>query len=117
MLVGPASMAHSSMLVGVHTDVPDLGRFHLRCFEAVEAGGRETDQALHTNGFHTVVFFFFAMKAGRDRMVAKPGGVAFILPPRKGWVVPRRLIKWLVVLSIVQLYWASIGGDVRECSR
>ena len=60
MLAGPAGMAHSRLLVDVHAPVPDLGRLHLRRFEAAEGHGREASQAMHANCLHMFLFFFFA---------------------------------------------------------
>src|SRR5262249_5172809 len=89
-----AGMAHSGLLVGIHAHVPDLGGFHLCCSESPEEGRRQMRQAIHTNCFHVMVFFFSAAKAVMGRMAAQPGGVTFIPPLRRGWAFPLQSIKF-----------------------
>jgi hypothetical protein len=85
-LVRPRRVAHSGLLVGLHTDVPDLGRFHLRLLEASEERGRQVVKSVDSYCFHMYVFFLSARKA------EKPGGIALIPPPGTGRVFPLPLI-------------------------
>jgi hypothetical protein len=94
VLVGEARAAHSGLPVGLDADVPHLGRFPLRRFEATEEGWRKMVEPIHSCCFHSYVFFFSARKTVTGRMRASTrSGVAFIPPASPGRVFPLHLIK------------------------
>ena len=62
ILVGPAGMAHSGLLVGIYAHVPGLGLFPLRLIEAAEERWRKVIEPIDANCFHTRFFLFFASK-------------------------------------------------------
>jgi len=78
VLVGPAGMALSGPPMGLDADVPDLGRFHLRRFEAAEDAGRQGSQAIRARCFHRYLFFSATRKTVKCCMGNSLGGVAFI---------------------------------------
>ncbi len=80
----PRCMCQTRFLMGLHAEVPDAGRFHLRFLEAAEAGGREIGQAIHANGLHTPLFFLSTRKPGRGRMGRRACAVAFTQSPLEG---------------------------------
>ncbi len=94
-LVGPVGMAHSGPPVGLDTDVPDLGRFHLGLREAAEDARRQARQAVHARCFHTYIFFSSTRTTVKCRKGNSLGGVAFIPPPSRGRVFPLLLINFL----------------------
>ena len=62
VLPRPTRMDPPGLLVHLHAQVPDLGRFHLCRLQTKEKRGRGM-QSIHANRFHMSLFFFFAPKA------------------------------------------------------
>ncbi len=88
----PRRVAETRRFVGLHAQVPDLGRLYLRRFEVVKAGGRETAQAIHANCFHKILFFLFARNTVIRRIGGKPGGVAFTSSPGRRRALPLHFV-------------------------
>lgn len=88
----PPGMVHAGHFVGLHAEIPDLGGFLLRRFEAAEEGWRETSQAIDAHCFHTRLFFLSARKTGISRMDRWPSGVAFTPSPRRERALPLRFV-------------------------
>jgi hypothetical protein len=68
-------MRQACGFVGFHAHVPDLGRFHLRHFEAVKERRRGM-QSLDPYCVHRLVFFFSAAKADRERKHLRAGSLS-----------------------------------------
>jgi hypothetical protein len=72
----PFRMAHTRLLVQLHTAVPHAGRFLPRLFESTEAGGRQIGQAIHAHCLHTNEFSWSARKTVMGRSGSDPSRVA-----------------------------------------
>ncbi len=103
----PRRMGHSGLLMGLHAAVPYAGRFHLRRFEAKEAGWREVVQAVNANDFHRHLFFLSARKPVRGRVGSELSGVAFAAAHSKG------ALPLLFVEKVVRR--REYNGKCREC--
>jgi hypothetical protein len=70
----PASMGHPSSFVGLHAQIPHLGRFHLRLLEVAEERRRQVVQWIHAHGLHMDLFFVPTRKMVMGHMERRRGG-------------------------------------------
>jgi len=70
----PPSMGHPSIFVGLHAQIPHLGRFHLRLPEAAEERRRQVVQVIHANCLHMSLFFLPTRTMVMGHMERKPSG-------------------------------------------
>jgi hypothetical protein len=75
VLTGPCGVGHPGLLVGLHAQVPNLCRFHLRLFETTEEGGRQVIESIDAYSLHRDLFFSPASKAVKCRVREQKRGV------------------------------------------
>ncbi len=120
----PRGMGHPCLLVGLHAEVPDLGRFHLRRFQATKQGRGKLLKAIDAHRLHVyslafLISFNMLFQRGQNlstQRAVMPFGNLFHLFQDVNRKADRERFRFFFLsihASILQQKWMHIKGGGR----